>query len=115
MEESYNIDYEVKKILNQDNDEPIILLANNQIPTRFEKVALIPYKKSLYTILSPIDTFPGIKKDETLVLKIIKNDENLLDLNLPNDSKVVGKIQKLYKKGEKILNLNAFKKEEFIF
>ena len=111
VEETYDIESEVKKILYHKNDEPIILLANNQIPTRFESLALVPYKKSLYTILSPIDNFPGIKKDETLVLKIIIGDENHLDLNLPKDSKVVNKIQKLYKKGQKILKLDTYNKE----
>ena len=86
------------KIFNQENEEPIILLANNAIPTRFEKVALIPYKKSLYTILSPIDNMPGVKENETIVLKIVENKDNHLDFNLPTSSRIINKIYKIYEK-----------------
>lgn len=118
VEELYNIDLEVKKILNKNNDEPIILLANNQIPTRFEKVALVPYKKGLYVILSPMDYFPKIKKDDKLVMQILKGNDNLFNLFLPSDDKLSEKIKKIYNNKithNKIFNFFESKKQIYIF
>lgn len=66
-------------LLDQDNNDPIILMAANGEEFRFDQVAVIPHEVKeqtcLFAVLKPIDEMEGIADDEALVFRIVEDAE----------------------------------------
>lgn len=66
-------------LLDGDNHDPILLANKKGQRIKFEQIAVIPYEadtvKSLYCILKPIDTVPGVGEDEAIVFRVCHDSE----------------------------------------
>lgn len=94
---AYDLETEIKKILNTNCNDNIVLLSNDKTPIRFKKLDLISLKDEIYTILSPIDKLEGIKSDDYLILKIFDSEDGL-NMEFPSSDRIKNKILKIYNK-----------------
>lgn len=78
MSVSDNLDI-LDVLLDDDNKEPIELMAQNGKILRFEQVAVIPYEYEdelkYYCVLKPLDEIEGIADDEAIVFSVESDDE----------------------------------------
>ena len=93
----YDLETEIKKILDSNCNKNIVLLSNDKTPIRFKKLDLISFKNEIYTILSPIDKLEGVKSDDYLILKIFDSEDGL-NMAFPSSDRIKNKILKLHSK-----------------
>ena len=84
-------------LLDPENNEPIVLY-NNDKPTSFEQVAIIPLEDNLYAILAPIDKIEGVKEGEAFVFEIKEIDEEEYSIEMCKDFKIIDKVFEEYYK-----------------
>ena len=66
---------EIEKLLEEDNTENIVLYDENNRPTEFEQIAVIPLEEKIYVILKPVTPITGVGDDEALVFVIEEIDD----------------------------------------
>ena len=85
-------------LLDDENDEPIVLVDGEGNEVQFEQVAVIPYNDRLYCILKPIDEVEGVEDDEAIVFVIDDDDEENPTLTVESDEKTANAVfDKYYK------------------
>ena len=66
-------------LLDEDNEDPIVLVDDDDKEVSFEQVALIPINskdsQKLYAILKPIDKVDGVADDEAIVFRVEYDEE----------------------------------------
>lgn len=70
-------DYElsaIDKILDEENDDPVVLYDENGDEVQFDQVAVIPIDEVVYVILCPITPMEGVGEDEGVVFSIDEKD-----------------------------------------
>ena len=65
----------IDKIFDENNEENIILYDENDKPTEFEQVAVIPMDGKVYVILKPVENLWGLGEDEAVVFVIEEIDD----------------------------------------
>ena len=86
---------EIDKILDENNDDPIVLYDENNKETKFDQVAVIPLYEKVYVILKPLTKIAGLADDEALVFVIEEiDDEDCLVIE--DDMKIVDEVFKEY-------------------
>ena len=98
----YNIEAEIEKILKNDSNEEIVLYSNGDVPVRFQNNGLVPYKGSLYTVLSSLDSVLGFSEGDSMVMSITKENDGQMNLYLQTNQKLVAKILKQQEKTSKM-------------
>lgn len=66
---------EIDKLLEEDNTENIVLYDENNRPTEFEQIAVIPLDEKIYVILRPVTPIVGVGEEEALVFVIEEIDD----------------------------------------
>ena len=66
---------EIEKLLDEENNEPIVLYNENEEPVEFEQVAVIPIDGIIYAILKPSLPMEGVGEDEVLIFKLDYDDD----------------------------------------
>ena len=79
-------------LLDEDNND-IIILANENGNIEFEQIALIPQKEKLYVILKPVVPIDGLGEDEGLVFFINEEEKNLM---LVTDEQIIDEVFDVY-------------------
>ena len=82
---------EIEKILDEENSEPVTLYDENNKPTKFDQVAVIPLHERLFVILKPITKIVGVEEDEALVFEVVEIDDEDC-LVICDDMKVVDEV-----------------------
>ncbi len=76
----------IDMILDEENDENIILYNENNEPTEFEQIAVVPLDGKAHVILKPADPIDGLGDDEALVFTIDEYEgEECLSIALDDD------------------------------
>lgn len=57
-------------LLDQENDDPIVLVNRYGRKVSFKKIALIPLEDKLYCLLKPIDKLDNVGDDECIVFYV---------------------------------------------
>lgn len=60
----------IEKILDDNNQENVILYDEDDNPTEFEQVALIPMEDRVFVLLSPVEKTEGVDADDAFVFEI---------------------------------------------
>ena len=70
----------IEKILDENNEDPIILYDEENREIEFDQVAVIPLYEKIYVILKPITEIEGVADDEALVFVIeeIEDEDTLV-------------------------------------
>ena len=58
-------------LLDENNVDPIVLGEENGPKLKFEQIAVIPHRRSIYAILKPMDTMGKYAEDEAFVFKVV--------------------------------------------
>ena len=82
------------KLLDEDNDELIVLAAENGEKKEFEQVAVVSQEDGYFAILRPMD----MPENQVVVFRLDEYDEDAMDLVL--DEKLANKILEVYAKDE---------------
>lgn len=88
----------IEEILDPLNTENIILYDENDKPTEFEQIALIPLNNSVYVLLAPVEKTEGIGENEAVAFELIDDEENGEMLNLVVEEEITKQIFEEYKK-----------------
>lgn len=94
MEEKNPIDL----LLSPENTDNIVLYDEEDKPTEFEQIAIIPLNNTVYAILKPVEEMPGIAEDEAIVFEMVEDEENGDLLNVVSEEDVVNQVFEEYKK-----------------
>ena len=86
---------EIDKILDENNNDPIVLYDENNKETKFDQVAVIPLYEKVYVILKPLTKIVGLADDEALVFVIEEIDDEDC-LVIVDDMKIVDEVFKEY-------------------
>ena len=86
---------EIDKILDENNNDPIVLYDENNKETKFDQVAVIPLYEKVYVILKPLTKIVGLADDEALVFVIEEIDDEDC-LVIVDDMKLVDEVFKEY-------------------
>lgn len=84
---------QVKKILDEEDSDNVILYDVNEQAVEFEQIALIPLEDKLYTILVPVTEVDGIEKGEGVLFEI---DERKLQIEAVSDPVIMDKAIEIY-------------------
>lgn len=76
MAKNEEMENPILKLLDPENNEPIVLYDENEKPVSFEQIALIPYEEKLYAILKPVEKMDGVADDEAIVFSFEEDDAN---------------------------------------
>lgn len=86
-------DNPIDRLLDVEDNEPVVLYDENDNAISFEQIALIPYENVLYAILKPIDVMEGVGDDEGVIFAFEENEEtNEPFLRVVNDDKIIDKV-----------------------
>jgi len=89
----------IEKLLDTDNNEPIILYDEKDNGIKFEQIALIPYEEKLYALLKPIEKMEGVADDEAVIFAFEEDEnENSQFLRVVNDDKTIDAVFAIYLK-----------------
>lgn len=88
----------IEAILDPQNTENIILYDENDKPTEFEQIALIPLNNSVYVILKPVEKMEDVDDDEAIVFELVDDAENGDVLNIVMEEEVAKQVFEEYKK-----------------
>lgn len=78
----------IDKILDENNEDPIILYDEENREIEFDQVAVIPLYEKIYVILKPITEIEGVADDEALVF-VIEEIEDEDTLVLVDDEQII--------------------------
>ena len=78
----------IEKILDENNEDPIILYDEENREIEFDQVAVIPLNEKIYVILKPITEIEGVADDEALVF-VIEEIEDEDTLVLVDDEQII--------------------------
>ena len=78
----------IEKILDENNEDPIILYDEENREIEFDQVAVIPLYEKIYVILKPITEIEGVADDEALVF-VIEEIEDEDTLVLVDDEQII--------------------------
>ena len=87
----------IDMILDPECEDNITLYDENNNPTEFEQVAVIPLDEKVYVILKPVDEIPGVGEDEALVFVIEEIDDED-SLVLADNEEIVDRVFEEYYK-----------------
>ncbi|MBR2344081.1 MAG: DUF1292 domain-containing protein [Clostridia bacterium] len=85
----------IDKILAEDNEDNIILYDENDNPTEFEQVAVIPLEDNVYVILVPVTPIEGVGEDEGIVFVIEETEDGEL-LTVVEDDEIADEVFEIY-------------------
>ena len=85
----------IDKILAEDNEDNIILYDENDNPTEFEQVAVIPLEDTVYVILVPVTPIEGVGEDEGIVFVIEETEDGEL-LTVVEDDEIADEVFEIY-------------------
>ena len=74
-------------LLDEDNQDPIVLIDNNGRRLSFEQIAVIPYNDKIYCVLKPIDKIDNIEDDEAIVFYVEEEEGKEPVLMVETDEK----------------------------
>lgn len=81
-------------LLDENNNDNIVLYAEDDEATEFEQVAVIPMEDALYCILRPVD-MPEIEDDVAFVFAITGEGEEA-SLDLVEDDEIIDAVFEIY-------------------
>lgn len=80
----------IDQILDDNNCDNVILYDENQNPTEFEQIAIIPLKERLFAILKPVSKIFDLAEDEALVFEVCDDDETDEEyIKIVQDTKII--------------------------
>ena len=82
---------QIEKLFDEDDDSNLILYDENNNPTEFQQIAVIPKNNKIYAILKPLSKKFNIADDEALVFVIEKVDDEDY-LIIVEDEKIIDSI-----------------------
>ena len=85
----------VDLLLDENNTDNVILYDENDKPSEFEQIAIIPLDNSVYAILKPTFEVEGMADDEVLIFEIVE-DENGNMLSIVTEEKVLNAVMQNY-------------------
>ena len=85
----------IDKILAEDNEDNIVLYDENDNPTEFEQVAVIPLEDNVYVILVPVTPIEGVGEDEGIVFVIEETEDGEL-LTVVEDDEIADEVFEIY-------------------
>lgn len=88
----------IEAILDPQNTDNITLYDENDKPTEFEQIALIPLNNSVYVILKPVEAMENVADDEAVVFELVDDAENGDVLNVVMEEEVAKQVFEEYKK-----------------
>lgn len=82
---------QIEKLFDEDDDSNLILYDENNNPTEFQQIAVIPKNNKIYAILKPLSKKFNIADDEALVFVIeeVDDDDYLI---IVEDEKIIDSI-----------------------
>ena len=87
-------------LLDEDNEEPILLMGEDGKQILFDQVAVIPYQVQgetrLYAILKPIDKIEGVEDDEAIVFYVDVRDEDDSLIRVEEDESIARAVFEKY-------------------
>lgn len=87
----------IEKLLDENNSDPIVLYNTKGEEVVFEQIAVIPYNKKVYCILTPVEETDGVKPGEGVVFEVLQDEETKAGMfEFVYDRKLVNKIFKIY-------------------
>lgn len=90
-------DNPIQRLLDTEDNEPIILYDEKDNGVKFEQIALIPYQEELYALLKPVDKMEGVADDEAVVFMFEEDAENGEQfLKVVNDDKIIDEVFAVY-------------------
>ena len=85
----------IDKIFDENNEENVILYDENDKPTEFEQVAVIPLFEKVYVILKPVENLWNLGEDEAVVF-VIEEIDDMEALVLVDDLEVADAVFEEY-------------------
>ena len=82
---------QIEKLFDEDDDSNLILYDENNNPTEFQQIAVIPKNNKIYAILKPLSKKLNIADDEALVFVIEEVDDEDY-LIIVEDEKIIDSI-----------------------
>ncbi len=82
---------QIEKLFDEDDDSNLILYDENNNPTEFQQIAVIPKNNKIYAILKPLSKKFNIADDEALVFVIEEVDDEDY-LIIVEDEKIIDSI-----------------------
>lgn len=71
----------IDQLFDEENEEPITLYDDNDKPSQFDQIAMIPIEEKWYAILKPLFEVEGMEEDEALVFFIDEENDTLTVVN----------------------------------
>lgn len=103
----------IEKLLDTDNNEPIVLYDEKDNGIKFEQIALIPHKEVLYALLKPIEKMEGVADDEAVIFAFEEDaNDNSQFLRVVNDDKIIDEVFAIYLKLAKEEEMSEKKPEK---
>ncbi len=97
---------QIDKLFDENNDENIILFDENNQPTEFEQIAVIPLDEEVYFILKPVKLIEGMQENEALVFKLEETEDEEM-IVICDDTQTIDKVfQEYYNLVKEEENLN---------
>lgn len=82
---------QIEKLFDEDDDSNLILYDENNNPTEFQQIAVIPKNNKIYAILKPLSKKFNIADDEALVFVIEEVDDEDY-LIIVEDDKIIDSV-----------------------
>lgn len=82
---------QIEKLFDEDDDSNLILYDENNNPTEFQQIAVIPKNNKIYAILKPLSKKFNIADDEALVFVIEEVDDEDY-LIIVEDEKIIDSV-----------------------
>ena len=88
----------IERLLDTEDNAPIVLYDESDNGVRFEQVALIPYKEKLYALLKPIDKLPGVADDEAVIFSFEEEEDGAQYLMVVSEDPIIDDVVGIYLK-----------------
>ena len=85
---------QIEKLFDEDDDSNLILYDENNNPTEFQQIAVIPKNNKIYAILKPLSKKFNIADDEALVFVIEEVDDEDY-LIIVEDEKIIDRKEQI--------------------
>ncbi len=86
----------IRRLLDKDDNDPIILYDENDNQVEFEQIALIPLEDKLYAILKPAKKMEGVADDEAIVFNFQEDEEKDPILVVEENDKTIDQVFEVY-------------------
>ena len=86
----------IDALYDENNNDAILLYAEDGKEISFEQIALIPLADLVYVILKPIQPLEGVGEDEGLVFEIATNEDGAEYLKLVTDMAIIDAVFDIY-------------------